>query len=140
MREQNIFVVNAPNAVTFDMQLAESIPQGVTELFCHILKCDFIKLFLFRARKTFLMIHVRMSLYKHCILQICVVLWENQSHGQNITVRDGQTRVVNVHNSPLLQDRKDPVTTINHSEYMHHYRQYNVQQYHVSRSISAHST
>jgi hypothetical protein len=36
--EQNIFVMNASNAVIFDMQLAESIPQGVTELFCQILK------------------------------------------------------------------------------------------------------
>ena len=32
--EQNIFVMNASNAVIFDVQLAESIPQGVTELFC----------------------------------------------------------------------------------------------------------
>ena len=49
--ENNIFVMNASNAVIFDMQLAESIPQGVTELFCQILKSDFITLFIFCARK-----------------------------------------------------------------------------------------
>ena len=31
--EDNIFVMNASNAVIFDLQLAESIPQWVTELF-----------------------------------------------------------------------------------------------------------
>ena len=36
--EDNIFVMNASNAVIFDMQLAESIPQGETWLFCLILK------------------------------------------------------------------------------------------------------
>ena len=31
--EGNIFVMNASNTVIFDMHLAASIPQGVTELF-----------------------------------------------------------------------------------------------------------
>ena len=36
--EQNVCVINVSNAVIFDIQLAESIPQGMTELFCQILK------------------------------------------------------------------------------------------------------
>ena len=36
--EDDNFVMNASNTVIFDMQLAESIPQGVTKLFCKILK------------------------------------------------------------------------------------------------------
>lgn len=36
--EDHIFLMNASNAVIFDMKLAESIPQGVTELFFQILK------------------------------------------------------------------------------------------------------
>ena len=45
--EQNIFVMNASNAVIFDMQLAESIPQGVTELFCQILKSVILQHYLY---------------------------------------------------------------------------------------------
>ena len=40
--EQNVCVINVSNAVIFDIQLAESIPQGMTELFCQILKSVFL--------------------------------------------------------------------------------------------------
>ena len=46
-------------------------------------------------------------------------------------------------NSSLLHTKKtkqNPVTTINHIEHKHHYIQYNIQQYHERRSISAHTT
>ena len=37
---KNIFVINASNAVIFDMHLAESIPQGVTVILPYFKKCD----------------------------------------------------------------------------------------------------
>ena len=45
--EDDNFVMNASNTVIFDMQLAERIPQGVTKLFCKILKSVILKHYLY---------------------------------------------------------------------------------------------
>ena len=60
--KQNIFVINAPNEVIFVLQLAESIPQGVTRLISQFLKSMILTLFIFYFNSAFYM-----PLYKHCL-------------------------------------------------------------------------
>ena len=56
-----------------------------------------------------------------------------------IFVKDEQPRAVTISSLYCTERNKKNSVTINHSEYMHHYRQYNVQQYLVRSSLSAHN-